>query len=66
MKTKQLLIIAGAAAVAYLAFKGYQKKQAASNDYRVTGNYPSYTDTPQMNWSDDPLITKNTGNVVYL
>lgn len=66
MKTKELLIIAGVAVAGYLVFQNQKKKQAISNDYRITGNYPSYTDTPQMNWSDNPLITNSKSNVVYL
>lgn len=64
MNTKKLLIVAVAAVGVYLLVKSQKKTGFAANDYRVTGSYPSYTDTPQMNWSDNALIDKS--NVVYL
>lgn len=64
MKLNNILIIAAVGVAGYLLLKSQKKTGLINTDYRVTGGYPSYTDTPQMTWADNSLIDKS--NVVYL
>lgn len=62
---KLVLLAAGAIGLyLYVTKSKALNSPFAANDYRVTGSYPSYTDTPQMNWSQNAPSDKS--NVVYL